>query len=133
MKEKYEDHRTLFLGSIYDLPELNNLRHFSRIYFHGHSVGGTNPSLLEAMASQALIMAHDNVFNRSVLEEDALYFSGPADISSYLDRQPDKREYQRFLDNNNEKIRDCYSWERITGLLEDCLGEALRQGSGGTK
>jgi glycosyltransferase involved in cell wall biosynthesis len=134
MKEKYEDQRTLFLGPIYDLTALNNLRHFSRIYFHGHSVGGTNPSLLEAMASQALVMAHDNIFNRSVLEEDAFYFSAPADIQSFLDGQPDKREYQRFLDNNNKKVRECYSWEHITGLLDECLREALRQkGLKGTK
>lgn len=126
LKKKYEDHRTLFPGPIYDLAVLNNLRHFSRIYFHGHSVGGTNPSLLEAMASQALIMAHDNIFNRSVLGEDAFYFSSPADISSVLDRRLRKGDYQAFLQNNNAKIKEKYSWEYITTLLEEYLTEALR-------
>ncbi|MNY38943.1 hypothetical protein D3C86_1736020 [compost metagenome] len=51
------------------------MRQYSAFYFHGHSVGGTNPSLLEAMASKCSIIAHDNVFNRSVLKENALFFA----------------------------------------------------------
>ena len=47
---------------------------FEHMYFHGHSVGGTNPSLLEAMASEDLIAAHNNPFNKSVLHSDAFYF-----------------------------------------------------------
>ena len=65
--------RIIFLGGIYDLEMLNNLRYFSNIYFHGHSVGGTNPSLLEAMSSNSFIVAHDNIFNKSILEM-MLYF-----------------------------------------------------------
>ena len=59
---------------------LNNLRYFSNLYFHGHSVGGTNPSLLEAMASQALVIAHNNDFNKGVLKENAYYFSNPIEV-----------------------------------------------------
>lgn len=62
------------MGGIYNLEHLNNLRYYSKLYFHGHSVGGTNPSLLEAMASQALIAAHNNDFNKGVLKENAFYF-----------------------------------------------------------
>lgn len=125
LKERYENHRTVFLGPVYDLKLLNNLRYFSRLYFHGHSVGGTNPSLLEAMASQALIVAHDNIFNRSVLDVDAFYFSGPAEISILLEAGPRKSDYHSFLENNSVKIRETYSWETITSQLEDCLTEAL--------
>jgi len=127
LKNRYEDHRTVFLGPNYDLNLLNNLRHFSHLYFHGHSVGGTNPSLLEAMASQALIVAHDNIFNRSVLEEDAFYFSTPSDITSLLNRHPLKRGYDSFIENNNARIAKNYSWEYITDLLEKCLSEALKK------
>ena len=56
-----------FVGGIYDFDKLNSVRHFSYAYFHGHSVGGTNPSLLEAMASECFILSHNNVFNRSAL------------------------------------------------------------------
>src|SRR5438128_707779 len=75
LKKKYEGDMVSFLGAVYDLSLLNNLRYYSRLYFHGHSVGGTNPSLLEAMAARALIVANDNVFNRAVLRHDALYFA----------------------------------------------------------
>ena len=75
LKSKFKESTNIqFLGGIYDLNRLNNLRHFSNLYFHGHSVGGTNPSLLEAMASNALICAHRNVFNASILNDDAFYF-----------------------------------------------------------
>ena len=64
LNTKYKN-EVIFLGAIYDIEALNNLRFFSKIYFHGHSVGGTNPSLLEAMASSCFIMAQSNEFNRS--------------------------------------------------------------------
>jgi glycosyltransferase involved in cell wall biosynthesis len=127
LKKTYEDEMTLFPGALYDLGALNNLRYFSNLYFHGHSVGGTNPSLLEAMASQSLVAAHDNIFNRSVLEEDAFYFSGPGDIAALLERQPHKQEYAGFLQNNMVKIKNDYSWEHITDLLENYLSDSLRQ------
>jgi hypothetical protein len=125
LKEKYEDPRTVFMGPVYDMGLLNNLRHYSSLYFHGHSVGGTNPSLLEAMASQALVAAHDNIFNRTVLEEDAFYFSSAEDISSLLNKNIRKNDFGSFLENNNAKILQNYSWEHITDLLEKCLSEAL--------
>ena len=76
LKEKFKDQKNIyFLGGIYNLEHLNNLRYFSNLYFHGHSVGGTNPSLLEAMASKALIVAHANEFNKSILRDNAFYFS----------------------------------------------------------
>jgi len=130
LKNKYEDQRTLFIGPLYDLPVLNNLRYFSHVYFHGHSVGGTNPSLLEAMASNALIVAHDNIFNRSVLDEDAFYFTHPAEITALLNKRSPKSEFRHFLENNRWKIANNYSWEYITDLLEKCLGEALTHSRG---
>src|SRR5687767_9388934 len=67
LKEKYSNEKLRFPGAIYDQEVLNNLRYFSAIYFHGHSVGGTNPSLLEAMACGCNIAAHGNEFNKAVL------------------------------------------------------------------
>jgi len=127
LKNTYEDARTLFLGPVYDLPVLNNLRHFSHLYFHGHSVGGTNPSLLEAMASQGLIAAHDNIFNRTVLEEDAFYFSSAEEVRSLLDKALDKKDFVALLEHNNEKILQNYSWDHITDLLENYLSTAWQE------
>jgi len=128
LKSKYVDARIVFMGPVFDLPLLNNLRYFSHLYFHGHSVGGTNPSLLEAMASQALIVAHKNIFNQTVLEKDAVYFSSPDDILELMEKQIIKKDYQQFLDNNNDKIRKYYSWDHITDQIEKCLSTALKHG-----
>src|SRR6266404_1982826 len=62
--KKYANNNIRFQDAIYDKNILNNLRFFSKLYFHGHSVGGTNPSLLEAMACQSNIAAHNNLFNK---------------------------------------------------------------------
>ena len=103
-----------FLGAIYDLSTLDNLRYFSRAYFHGHTVGGTNPSLLEAMASEALICAHDNTFNRSLLEEDAYYFNDAEEVSRHLLHINKEHPKNRIMiDSNIKKIRTVYSWQHI--------------------
>jgi len=75
LKNKFKKQDKIrFLGGIYNLEHLDNLRYFSKLYFHGHSVGGTNPSLLEAMASKALIVAHNNDFNKGILKNNSFYF-----------------------------------------------------------
>ncbi|RYD84098.1 MAG: glycosyltransferase family 1 protein, partial [Sphingobacteriales bacterium] len=76
----------IFLGGIFSTEKLNNLRYYSNIYFHGHTVGGTNPSLLEAMASQALVCAHDNAFNKGILLDNAYYFSSAKGVAEILAR-----------------------------------------------
>ena len=73
VSEKYDDSQIKYLGFVSGIENLNSLRYFSNLYFHGHSVGGTNPSLLEAMASNALICAHENIFNQSILGKNAYY------------------------------------------------------------
>lgn len=108
-----------FVGGVYDIDVLNSLRHFSFAYFHGHSVGGTNPSLLEAMACGCLILSHDNVFNRSVLETNAYYYSDENDITSMLNGMDEKMEKKTALAAANiQVVRDRYSWERLTDDYE---------------
>ena len=115
LKKKYQGHKKIvFTGGIYDLNILNNLRHFSNVYFHGHTVGGTNPSLLEAMASNSLICANDNVFNRSILGTDSFYFSTAADVSFVLSAIiKNSGVHQSFVKNNLNKIRNIYSCQNI--------------------
>lgn len=115
----------LFIGSIYDIHLLNNMRYFSNLYFHGHSVGGTNPSLLEAMASNGLIVAHNNIFNRSILGDDAYYFSEENQISQYISHNKKEESSVCKIANNNEKIRKIYHWDTISyqylQLFQECL------------
>ena len=125
LHQQYKDERIRFLGAVYDIEQLNSLRHYSHLYFHGHSVGGTNPSLLEAMASSALIVANDNIFNRAVLEEDAFYFSDANQISELLNSGLKKDSYCHFIERNRQKIAEFYSWEHITDLLETSLSTAV--------
>jgi len=101
-----------FLGAIYDYDVLSSLRGMAALYFHGHSVGGTNPSLVEAMASGALVAAHDNPFNRSVLGEDALYFSSASGVARAI--ATNAASFRgRWVSRNLEKVSSVYDWERI--------------------
>jgi hypothetical protein len=121
LKNKYSaDKRVQFLGGIYNQEILNNLRFFSNLYFHGHTVGGTNPSLLEAMASSALICAHENIFNRAILNGSAFYFSNSADVALFLESKC-KIDHQKFILDNLDKIKSLYTWDRIINQYEQHL------------
>ena len=75
----------LFLGAIFDKGVVAALRFHAVAYFHGHQVGGTNPSLVEAMGAGCPVLAHDNPFNRWVAGEAALYFSNVEECKSRID------------------------------------------------
>jgi len=114
LKQKYSNENLQFIGGIFDQDQLNQLRYFSTLYFHGHSAGGTNPSLLEAMASSALICAHDNPFNREVLDNNAFYFIELNDVKILLDSQEEiHKSRQPFINNNLYTIREKYNWSKI--------------------
>lgn len=124
LKSKFKNYgRIRFLGGIYDIEHLNNLRYHSNLYFHGHSVGGTNPSLLEAMASNSLIVAHNNIFNKSILKEDAFYFNSVSDIVSLSSII--KQDHVHCLLENNKKIKGEFSWETINTKYEKYLLKTL--------
>jgi hypothetical protein len=111
--QKFKDTPSIhFLGGIFDLDKLNALRKYSTLYFHGHSVGGTNPSLLEAMASEALIVAHENAFNKGVLGKDAHYFTDASDVTNSINRL-EKEAFSSFINNNSDKIRYKFSWKSV--------------------
>ncbi len=101
-----------FLGEIYNQKKLNTLRMLSKLYFHGHSVGGTNPSLLEAMAAGSYIVAHKNVFNRSVLENNGLYFENSENISKII-KSFDENKRKIYAEKNRKKIIEFYNWDLI--------------------
>lgn len=115
LKEKFRDCTKIrFLGGIYDIETLNNVRYFSNIYFHGHTVGGTNPSLLEAMASAAYICANNNIFNKAILEDEALYFNNSDEVKQVLEiYSKESEKAQKILETNNRKIKELYSWDII--------------------
>lgn len=125
LREKYKNHPEIkFLGGIYNIDVLNNLRYYSNLYFHGHSVGGTNPSLLEAMSSNCLIVAHDNDFNASILGQNAFYFKKDKDVKTILETIS-KKEFSGKLKACRQAIKKDFNWNKINmqylNFFEKCL------------
>lgn len=119
IKGKYGmDSRIHFAGAVFDNRITQALISFSRIYFHGHSTGGTNPSLLEAMAAGALIASHDNEFNRAVLQDDALYFKSAPEISEILKMDLSRGRINEMPLLNLQKIKEKYNWTQIIDQYE---------------
>ena len=128
LKTKYKENENIrFLGGIYNIDHLNNLRYFSNIYFHGHSVGGTNPSLLEAMASKAFVIAHNNHFNKAILKENGYYFSNPQEVKNILETIK-KNDNLQLVQNNFDAIENEFNWDKINGeylqLFEECISKS---------
>ena len=119
IRHRFEnDPRIQFKGAIFDTPKVRALQNNSYLYFHGHSVGGTNPSLLEAMASEALIAAHNNPFNKSVLHSDAFYFSNANEVRHLVETVQRKENEQLMVRNNLNKIAWQFNWEKIIDEYE---------------
>lgn len=119
LKEKTHfenDNRIKFIGTVYDQELLQKIRESAYGYIHGHSVGGTNPSLLEALASTDLNLLYDVGFNKEVAQEGAIYWTKEyGNLSNLIDKidniSTDKiKEYSYEA---KKKIQDNYSWERI--------------------
>lgn len=109
-----QNSRIRFIRGLYDYSTLSDLRRFSMACIHGHTVGGTNPSLLEAMASQAFIIAHGNDFNKSILEGNALFFDSADELKSILAKPVTGDTFKETsIKNNLQKILDEYNWENV--------------------
>lgn len=122
LKNKFAaDKRIIFAGGIYDTRICHSLRMFCHLYFHGHSAGGTNPSLLEAMSSRALIAAHDNAFNKTILGDDALYFSHSKSITSIIENAKRGCSEMTMISNNLNKVKDQFNWNKIVEQYENVM------------
>ena len=123
------DEHVRFVDGIYDTDRLNAIRHFSFAYFHGHSVGGTNPSLLEAMATECFILSHDNVFNKVILGDQALYFRTSDEVTTLLNglEQTAGQYKAAFTRENLEKVRTLYSWDKIVDDYEAFFVEVMKE------
>ena len=116
-----------FLGAIYDPGELAALRGGALAYIHGHSVGGTNPSLLEAMWFGSVVIAHDNAFNREVLGGSGLFFDS---ISSLVTAIQDVHDMNmaartRLKASTQAVVNQKYQW---SGVIQDLSLIHISQG-----
>ncbi len=116
----------LFLGAIYDNQIVFGLRYFCRLYVHGHTVGGTNPSLVEALGAGAPILAHDNKFNRWVTKDRACYFKDEVECLMKFDHLLKNQNELDVLRNAScECFRNTFVWDKILNnykkLFEDWI------------
>ena len=113
LKDKFKNENIYFFGSIYDKKVLDNLRYYSKLYVHGHSVGGTNPSLIEAMSASALVLIHRNKFNLSVLKNNELSFSNSDELKELLLDSKIISEKKKYVSENLKTIKENFSWKKI--------------------
>ncbi|MBO4862851.1 MAG: DUF1972 domain-containing protein [Eubacterium sp.] len=111
-----KDSRIKFVGTVYNPELLKKIRENAYGYIHGHEVGGTNPSLLEALASTSLNMLLDVSFNKEVGENAALYWNkNKGDLSRLIDKVDHMSEEERSKYDSmaKKRIKDAYNWSYI--------------------
>lgn len=115
------DKRIKFVGTVYDQELLKKIRENAYGYFHGHTVGGTNPSLIEALGSTDLNLLVDVGFNREVAEDAALYWSRePGDLTGLIDKadQMSAEEIADLGQKAKKRVAEEYTWESICRKYE---------------
>lgn len=111
-----KDSRIKFVGSVYDTILLEMIRGHAFAYIHGHEVGGTNPSLLEALSSTKLNLLFDVCFNREVGQDSAYYWTKEKnDLSKLINKADglDESKIEEIGRKARQRIRDFYSWDAI--------------------
>ena len=122
------DQRVKFVGTVYDQELLKKIRENAFAYFHGHEVGGTNPSLLESLGSTELNLLLDVGFNKEVAKDGALYWTKEeGDLCKVIKRAEAMGEEERseYAKKAKARIKDSYSWEFIASEYKR-LWESLK-------
>jgi glycosyltransferase involved in cell wall biosynthesis len=112
----------LFPGAIYDAAVVAALRVHARLYLHGHTVGGTNPALVEALGAGCAVLAHDNVFNRWVAGAEGAYFHDEDECARQLDLLAgDERQLARMRAASVRRFEEQFAWPKILRAYESLL------------
>lgn len=111
-----------FLGAIYDKEVVSALRFHARLYVHGHQVGGTNPSLVEALGAGSAVLAHDNSFNRWVAGPSQRYFATQLECARQLDDiMNNEMTLQNMRVGSRARHQEAFSWSRVLDEYENLL------------
>lgn len=116
----------VFVGAIYESSVVHALRFHSFAYVHGHQVGGTNPSLVEAMGAGNPVIARDNKFNRWVAGDSALYFDDADGFSSRLEEilcSPQK--VVEMKSDSFRRYQAAFTWGKVLSEYERLLSKWL--------
>lgn len=120
------DKRIKFVGTVYDQELLKKIRENAYAYFHGHTVGGTNPSLIEALSSTDLNLFVDVRFNKEVAKDCALYWSHKqGNLAKLIDKADElnKDEIAEMGRRAKKRVAEEYTWEKICRQYEDVFME----------
>ena len=120
-------YEVLFLGPIYEQKTVSALRFHSAGYLHGHTVGGTNPSLVEAMAAGNPVIAQDNPYNRwTAGEEAAVYFTDSSDVDRIVTQLiNDPVRLARMGLAARQRHESEFTWDHVAGQYEEILSGYL--------
>ena len=119
-----------FLGGIYEPDRTAALRFHSLGYVHGHTVGGTNPSLVEALGAGNPVIAHDNDYNRWVAADAALYFTTADDVDRRVEELVDSPALAaRLAAAARARHASEFTWEHVAGQYEQLLLPYLGAGA----
>lgn len=130
------DARIRFVGGVYDRELLDQLYGNSRSYLHGHSVGGTNPSLLRAMGAGAPVLAFDCEFNREVTADRALFWSSPDELTHLFDEIAEGELDEQLVemsDSGKQRVAEAYQWDAVADSYERMLDNLSRTASKSSK
>lgn len=121
-----KDSRIKFVGTVYDQALLNYIRVAAYGYLHGHEVGGTNPSLLEALATTQLNLLLNVGFNYEVGQAAAIYWSknNLAEIIAKVE-QYSPQKIAQFKEQAVARIQQDFSWQKINQQYESCFNEGV--------
>jgi glycosyltransferase involved in cell wall biosynthesis len=108
------DERVRFLGGVWDQKQLDQLYANCFTYLHGHSVGGTNPSLLRALGAGAAVIAFDVDFNREVVAEAGRYFSDAADVAALVNAAEDDPIVVQLDGKRARELAEGYDWDDVS-------------------
>jgi len=121
LKDKYRNEPNIkLLDPIYDINKLHLLRSNAAVYIHGHSAGGTNPSLVEAMYLKLPIVAFDVNYNRETTHNKAIYFSDAEDLITQLESL-DKDRLSVVASSMRSIAENHYVWSKIADLYASLL------------
>lgn len=116
------DKRIVFIDGVYDPIQLAVIRHNAYLYIHGHSVGGTNPSLVEALSLTNLNLLYDVCFNRDIGLDTALYFKEEGSLKKLLDNSKLLDQKRKELGPKaKERIKNNFTWDKIVEAYQEIM------------
>lgn len=133
LKEKtnfLQDSRIKFIGTVYDQEALLYFRKFSYAYIHGHSVGGTNPSLLEALSITNVNILFDVCYNKEVGEDSCFYFSKEDNSlmnTLYQVEKLSQKEQEEFGKKAKKRIHEAYTWKIVVSRYKSVFDLLINQ------